>query len=133
MSPFGGQLFPWAATDEGPSMYEMEGPRPALAARACRLPGGKYVSTAWAWSAQGLSVGNLKALWLSTGHAAVIPCVPALVHPFVHIAVHRPRWPPPATDRPTPARHPGCRAPPPSRGLPPESGSPPRSGLGAWW
>ena len=62
--------------------------------------GGECVSNAWARVAQGVRAGNLKILRLSTGHAAVIPCVPAVVHPFVHIAVHRPRWPPPAADRP---------------------------------
>jgi hypothetical protein len=34
MSPFASELCCGAGTDEGPSMYEMEGPRPALAARA---------------------------------------------------------------------------------------------------
>ena len=53
--------------------------------------GGECVSTTWAAARARLSAGILRILWLSTGPAAVIPCVPALVHRFFHITVHRPR------------------------------------------
>jgi hypothetical protein len=39
--------------------------------------------------AQALHASDLRNLWPSTGHDAVIPCIPALVHGFIHIVVHR--------------------------------------------
>jgi hypothetical protein len=52
---------------------------------------GECVSTTWAEARTRLSADILRILWLSTGPGAVIPCVPALVHRFFHITVHRPR------------------------------------------